>query len=333
MVRSYFHQIPDGRYVGKGCMDDNGIESTLIPFEVALEVQGSNVRVDYSKVPDAQIGPVNCPLPSTVSASRIAISMLAGGSEAPTEGHFRPIEVITRPGSMFHPRSPSPCFLYGWPALQSMEVIYQAISRAMPELVPACSGGDICGSVWWGTRETTGEVWADGTPLPVGQGGHSSGDGSTCLHVAEAASRFAPTEVWESRNPWLINRIELAQDSCGAGEFRGGLGLDIEFEMLEETFVTTVVERTKLPPWGINKGKSARANNVMLKKVNGGEINIPKETGFKINKGEKITFITGGGGGYGDPKNRKQSSIKNDLKQEYLSREYVNEHYNFYIKD
>ena len=63
------------------------------------------------------------------------------------------------------------------------------------------------------------------------------------------------------------------------------------------------------------------------------KINIPKKTGFKINKGEKITFITGGGGGYGDPKNRKQSSIKNDLKQEYLSREYVNEHYNFYIKN
>ena len=28
--------------------------------------------------------------------------MLAGGSEAPTEGHFRPVEVITREGTMFH---------------------------------------------------------------------------------------------------------------------------------------------------------------------------------------------------------------------------------------
>ena len=100
--------------------------------------------------------------------------------------------------------------------------------------------------------------------------------------------------------------------------------------MLEETFVTTVVERTKLPPWGINGGKEARANNVILNKNNNEKINIPKKTGYKINKGEKITFITGGGGGYGDPKKRKKSSIKNDLKQEYLSKEYVNEHYNFF---
>ena len=92
-------------------------------------------------------------------------------------------------------------------------------------------------------------------PHPVGQGGFFGGDGITSMHHNSAGTRISPIEIWESRNPWLVNKIELAQDSCGAGEFRGGLGLDIEFEMLEETFVTTVVERTKLPPWGINGGK------------------------------------------------------------------------------
>src|SRR5207244_2158004 len=82
-----------------------------------LVLAGSTVRLDYSRAPDAHPGPINCPIPSTVSASRIAITMLAGGGEAPNEGHFRPLEVITRPGSMFHPLPPSPCFLYGWPAI------------------------------------------------------------------------------------------------------------------------------------------------------------------------------------------------------------------------
>ena len=333
VVRSYFHQIPDGRYVGKGCMDDNGIESTLIPFEVALEVQGSNVRVDYSKVPDAQIGPVNCPLPSTVSATRIAISMLAGGSEAPTEGHFRPIEVITRPGSMFHPKSPSPCFLYGWPALQSMEVIYQAISRATPELVPACSGGDICGSVWWGTRETTGEVWADGTPLPVGQGGHSSGDGSTCLHVAEAASRFAPTEVWESRNPWLIEKVELAQDSCGAGEHRGGMGLDFHFLMLEDSYVTATMERCKTEPWGSNGGKEGRPNGGAVMWPDGEKTEITKVTGLKVTKDSTFEIRCGGGGGYGDPDKRTVEAVMSDLREGYISETYARENYPHAFKE
>ena len=181
VVRSYFEQIPDGRYVGQGVMDDNGLDDELLPFEVVVEVEGSTVRIDYSGAPDASPGPINCPLPSTVSGSRIAISMLAGGGEAPNDGYFRPIEIVTRPGSMFQPFSPSPCFLYGWPALQAIEVIYEAVAKAIPEAVPACSGGDICGLVWWGTREATGEPSADGSPHPVGQGAHVNGDGASSL--------------------------------------------------------------------------------------------------------------------------------------------------------
>ena len=40
--------------------------------------------------------------------------------------------------------------------------------------------------------------------------------------------------------------------------------------------------------------------------------------------------MTGGGGGYGNPKNRRISSIKNDLKQEYISIEHIIEYYKFF---
>ena len=333
LVRKSLSKIPNGLYSGYGQMDSNGVNEEIVKFKISIEVKDSDLILDFTEVPDQQNGPITCPLPSTVSKARVAFAMMAGNGQQPNEGFFRPLEIRTRKGSMFHPVSPAPCFLNGWPGLQVIEIIYKVLSDKLPEAFPASSGGCLASAVWWGKREKDGEPWADGAPHPVGQGGFFGGDGITSMHHNSAGTRISPIEIWESRNPWLINRIELAQDSCGAGEFRGGLGLDIEFEMLEETFVTTVVERTKLPPWGINEGKSARANNVILKKVNGEKINIPKKTGFKINKGEKITFITGGGGGYGDPKNRKQSSIKNDLKQEYLSREYVNEHYNFYIKN
>ena len=100
----------------------------------------------------------------------------------------------------------------------------------MPEAVPACSGGDICALVWWGVREATGEPWADGAPHPVGQGASLRGDGaSSLMHHAEAATRFSPTEVWEAKNPWLIEQVELAPDSCGPGRYRGGLGVDMHF--------------------------------------------------------------------------------------------------------
>ncbi|MDE0306411.1 MAG: hydantoinase B/oxoprolinase family protein [Albidovulum sp.] len=328
IVRQYFEKIPDGRYVGQGEMDNNGVDEHRVPFEVTVEVNGSTVRVDYSNTPDAQPGPINCPLPSTVSASRVAISMLAGGGEAPCEGHFRPIEVATRPGSMFHPSSPSPCFLYGWPALQSIEVIYNAISKAMPEAVPACSGGDLAALVWWGVREKTGEPWADGSPHPVGAGAHIGGDGATMMHAAEAATRFSATEIWEAKNPWLLERVEFSPDSCGAGRYRSGLGVDLHFFMFEDAYVTSAIERSFNQPWGLHGGKSGRANSARLRFADGsyGE-SFAKATRLKVPKGSTLELFTGGGGGYGPAAERAVEAVEADLREGYITEAHAREHY------
>ncbi len=320
VVRSYFERLPDGRYVGEGRMDNNGVDDEQVPFEIVLEIDGSTVRVDYSTAPDAQPGPINCPIASTVSASRIAITMLAGGGEAPNEGHFRPIEIVTRPGSMFHPNPPAPCFLYGWPAMQAMEVIYDAVSKAMPEAVPSCSGGDICSLVWWGVREKTGEPWADGSPHPVGQGASVRGDGANSLiHHAEAATRFSPTEVWESKNPWLLEKVELAPDSGGAGRYRGGLGLEMHFHILEDSYVTAAIERTKTPPWGLAGGHEGRPNAADLLLPDGSLRRFGKITRLHCPKGSTLRLHTGGGGGYGPAAERDPAAVLADLQEGYVS--------------
>src|SRR6266550_6005027 len=48
IVRAYFEKLPDGRYVGQGQMDNNGLDDNPVPFEVAVEVDGSTVRVDFT---------------------------------------------------------------------------------------------------------------------------------------------------------------------------------------------------------------------------------------------------------------------------------------------
>ncbi len=327
VVRSYFEKLPDGRYTGQGVMDNDGITDEPVPFEVTLEVDGSTVRVDFSAAPAARPGPVNCPIPSTVSASRIAISMLAGSGQSPNEGHFRPIEVVARPGSMFHPEAPSPCFLYGWPAMQAMEVIYDAVSKAMPEAVSACSGGDICALVWWGVREN-GEPWADGSPHPVGQGASIHGDGANSLiHHAEAATHFSPTEVWEAKNPWLLEKVELAPDSGGAGRHRGGVGVDLFFQAREDMYVTSAVERTKTAPWGLEGGEAARANRAALRLPDGTRTFFGKATRLLVPKGSTLELYNGGGGGYGPPRERDPAAVRDDIREGYFTEAFSRRHY------
>lgn len=328
VVRNYFEKIPDGRYVGEGRMDSNGLDDEPVPFEIEVEVEGSTVRLDFSRVPDASAGPINCPVAATVSASRIAISMLAGAGESPNEGIYRPIEVITRPGSMFHPQSPSPVFLYFTAGFQAIEAIYHGLAQAMPEGVPACSGGDICALVWWGVRESDGEPWADASPHPVGQGGRHGVDGAHGLiHIGSSNTRFSPVEIWETRNPWLVERVEFAVDSCGPGRFRGGLGCDLSFSMLEDCWVTPIIERTKTAPWALASGGEARANDALIRYADGTTRRVAKATGLKMPRGAAIDVLCGGGSGYGPPEQRDPAAVLADLREEYISEDHARRYY------
>jgi N-methylhydantoinase B len=328
VVRSWFDRLPDGVYVGHGEMDSDGLTEDRVPFELSVEVSGSSVRVDYTNAPPVQAGPINCPRPSTVSASRIAITMLAGGGESPNEGHFRAIEVLTKPNTLFHPEPPAPCFLYGWAGDQAMEAIYQAVFQAMPEAVPACSGGDICALVFWGTREHTREPWTDGGPHAIGQGAHIGGDGqSAIMHISESATHVASVEVAEAKNPWLMERVELAQDSCGPGQHRGGLGVDYDFHFLEDSLMTSTLERTKNAPWGLAGGEEARPNALDLELPGGELVPYSKATRVVVPKGAIVHLHTGGGGGYGPPAERDVAAVLADVRDGYLSEEHARTHY------
>ena len=334
VVRSYLERIPDGRYVAQGQMDSDGVSDDPVPFEVAVEVDGSTIRLDYTNAPDATRGPVNCPLPMTVSISRVVMTMLASSGEAPNEGHFRPIEVVTRPGSMFHPLAPAPCFLFGWSATQAADTALRALAAVVPELVPADSAGDICGVLWWGFREETGEFWGDGSPHPVGQGASARGDGgSSLIHFLEAATRIAPLEVWEGKNPWLFERFELAPDSGGPGCFRGGLGPDLFVELLEEAWCTSTLERTKTPPVGIAGGLCGRPNSGVIRYPDGRREPVAKATGLRVPKGTVYELRCGGGGGYGPPAERDPALVRDDLREGYITEAHARAHYAHALPD
>lgn len=328
VVRKYLEKIPDGRYVGKGMIDNNGIDDIPIPFEVSVEVDGSDITVDYSKAPPVTGGPLNCPIATTISATRMALTYLANGGDMASEGHFRPLTVVSKPGTLFHAEKPAPTFLFFVPAMRAMEAIWEAISKAMPDNVTAGSDGDIEGAVWWGTHRDSGEAWVEGFPHMGGQGASAHGDGlSAMMHPMQAATRNTPAEVFETRCPWILEKFELAQDSCGAGTYRSGLGVDIAYHMLDDSYVTVFIEQQKSEPWTVAEGKPGRSNRGVLKFPDGSEKPITKETGLLVPEGGTLEFRTGGGGGYGPPEARSAEAIADDLRNGYISLAHVKKYY------
>jgi N-methylhydantoinase B len=328
VVRNFFKKIPDGTYRATAHLDNNGVDDRTIEFDITVTVQGTDVRVDFSGVPDAQPGPVNCPLPSTVSGARVAIAMLAGGAhEIPNEGHFRPLEVVTRPGSMFHPVEPQPCYLYGWPLMSAMEAMYQAFAAAAPDYVPSGSAGDVCGVLFHGRRQQGGAEFFGGASLPVGQGAHARGDGATMFVLALAQSQTQSPELQEAKLPVLYERWEFAADSAGPGQFRGGLGWELHYRLLEDAKLIAVMERTKAPSWAQQGGFGGQPNRFEVDFAGGNTEPFIKVTDRAVPAGSRFRIFCGGGGGYGPPRQREPEAVKLDLLNEVISLEHAQRYY------
>jgi N-methylhydantoinase B len=327
LMRAFISGIPDGRYVGAGYLDDNGVDENPIRFEIAVEVAGSTVRFDFTGTPDAQRGPVNCPLPSTVAGCRLAMAMLARASCPPNEGFFRPLEVVTRQGSMFHPVSPQPCYLYGWPMESAIEALMEAFTRAADGIAPAGSAGDIVAVLACGYGAGGYEDWMVGCALPVGQGGHATGDGSLLSVHSQAFSTLIPMEVEEAKTPVLFERMEIIPDSCGPGRHRGGAGWLRQYKLLADSAVICTVERTRVPPQGQRGGGQAAANRVTVVTPDGKRRVIRKITRLLVPSGTILQVEVGGGGGYGPPSERDPASVRRDLREGYISTGHARQFY------
>ena len=155
VVRSYFEKLPDGRYVGHGVMDDDGISDEPIPFEVVLEVDGSTVRLDYSqRARRARRGrsTARSRRPSRRAASRS--TMLAGGGECAERGPL-PADRGRHAAGLDVPPAAAGAVL---PLRLAGDAgdrgdLQRGRRGACRRRSRACSGGDICALVWWGVRE------------------------------------------------------------------------------------------------------------------------------------------------------------------------------------
>jgi N-methylhydantoinase B len=126
----------------------------------------------------------------------------------------------------------------------------------------------------------------------------------------------------------IVRRFELATDSAGAGEFAGGPGINVEYEVTRDAFVTSVIERTVNQPWGLDGGTEGRAQALFLILPDGTKRRIAgKTTALRLAAGTKVLLETAGGGGYGDPHDRESAQIRRDLELGYISEEAARERY------
>jgi N-methylhydantoinase B len=157
---------------------------------------------------------------------------------------------------------------------------------------------------------------------------------SATVCINDGDTHNSPVEAFEARNPdQLVIRRALRQDSGGAGEFRGGLGVAREIRYLEgATRAFYEVERTVCAPWGLFGGKDALANRISVVRADGNvEVIKGKSMVSDLAANEGTLLEAGGGGGFGDPLLRPVEKVLADVRSEYVSIESARDNYGVVI--
>ncbi|MGZ3292326.1 MAG: hydantoinase B/oxoprolinase family protein [Xanthobacteraceae bacterium] len=331
--RNVVVQLPDGIYEAEASIDDDGlIRDEEVPIRVKITIKGSDMTIDLSGCSAERKAAINS---RTYAGARVAYKALTGPLDPVNEGSFRALKVVIPEGNIMMAKFPAP--MSGWSAIVPtvVDTIVVALAKAMPDRVPAGHHGLLGGSVvFFGLHPKTKRRFIVQSIEGGGWGGRPFEDGeSATVSVCQGDVRNGSIEGIELKCPVLVESRALRRDSCGAGKYRGGLGLDMKVRNLVEgkwNFERT--RRSKCPPWGIAGGTAGEPGGNLLK--------LPGEKAFKWITGANIPVPlnslaivrTGGGGGWGDPLERDAALVAADAAEGLISRRAAHELYGVVLR-
>ena len=331
--RNVVAQLPDGIYEAEASIDDDGlIRDEEVPIRVKITIKGSDMIIDLSGCSAERKAAINS---RTYAGARVAYKALTGPLDPVNEGSFRALKVVIPEGNIMMAKFPAP--MSGWSAIVPtvVDTIVVALAKAMPDRVPAGHHGLLGGFVvFFGLHPKTKRRFIVQSIEGGGWGGRPFEDGeSATVSVCQGDVRNGSIEGIELKCPVLVESRALRQDSCGAGRYRGGLGLDMKVRNLVEgkwNFERT--RRSKCPPWGIAGGTAGEPGGNLLK--------LPGEKAFKWITGANIPVPlnslaivrTGGGGGWGDPLERDAALVAADAAEGLISRRAAQELYGVVLR-
>ncbi len=307
-MRSAIGTLPNGTYQGEDWLDDDGAGGDPIPIRVTIDIADDRARFDFSRTGDAARGPVNT-TPFIAAASVFyAMKVLVGPDIQPSGGCYRPLEIVTRPGSVLQPGPERPVVGGNHETSQRVaDAIFRALEPAVPGRLTA-GGPTTSGLLLFAGRRGDGAWTTFYETHGGGEGARADRDGAPVVRVHMSNVMNTPAEVIEAEYPIRVARQALRRGSGGAGAHRGGDGLHREYVMLaDDMSLTSMFERAVVPPYGLQGGEPGALFRVEIETVAGERQVLPGKANVRLERGDRVVLESCGGGGYGQPAPRAKT--------------------------
>ncbi len=327
MMEAEIAKIPNGCYSGEGYVYYDGRHpGSKFTIRVDIEVKDHAIKFDYSRTDDQTNGFVNGTFTSSASATILTLLQMVNPDIPHNEGMVQPIEIIIPQGTILNAAYPKATTFGNHLCPPNADAIQRALASVMPDRVTAGWNNLLC-SLTTGINPHNSEKYVDigFMGLKGGSGAMLGTDGYDHIGMIDASGGVLDQdyEMFEQQTPHTLIRHELLADSAGAGEWRGGLGVETIFRIgSDDTQLVTFGDGDFEPAFGLFGGGEGTLNFIRLHYPDGSVV-TPKNKDLitGVPKGVLYHQEAGGGGGYGDPRKRDRKLLAEEVKNGIISAE------------
>ena len=322
LTREQIRGWPKGSFSFTDHIDDDGLSDAPVPIRATITVHEDHVSVDYAGSSPQVKAAINSTLSYTKSCTYLSVRCALKGEVPNNAGVFRCIEVTVPEGSVLNPQAPAAVAARALTGYRVFDAMLGALAQIVPDRIPAAGEGGntvVCIS----GRRANRKPFIIVDMICGAWGARPNADGIEAITNASQNLSNTPVESLEANHPVRIEAYELMADSCGAGKWRGGLGIRRSYRLLaDEALLQLRADRMKFLPYGLDGGGPAPAARNLIERA-GITSALPSKTTGWMKQDELIIHEQPGGGGFGDPFTRDPERVARDVWNGKISEGYA----------
>jgi len=328
-MRRAISRLKEGAYEAEILIEDDVTSKEPVRLHTTVTLKDGGITIDLSQSCDQLASGLNCPESSTISMVHYAVKAVVAPDLPQNQGCDRPITVVTRKGSIFDPERPAAVSIRHLSQQALADLVLKALIPVSDVNVSAGCHVSFPAYVAGGFDDRPEMRQDDGSKpyyviadiLGGGMGGSPEGDGLNAVDSHGGNCALLSGEIMETLSPVRVLRTALVPGSGGAGRFRGGLGMERDYQILSEVSIVTGYNqqtRTDTAPWGFAGGGPGSTAALIRNPGTDDEADLgSKMVGIRLRRGDVLRVRGAGGGGWGDAAERDATSIEADRREGY----------------
>lgn len=323
-ARAVLARLPRGTWRFSDYLDSDVASDLPVRLAVAVTLDGDGIHIDFTGTDPQLQAAMNIPSDGQVhpwlTLRVMAMVATLDPGVALNAGLQRPIRLTAPWGTVVNPRRPAAVGVRHAACVRVNDLLNGALGQAAPLVMTAANSGMIVPVVVAEPDGQGGRVVQVVEPMTGGTGARHGHDGTDGRDPSISNLANNPVETVEAELDIEIERYALRAGSAGAGEWRGGCGLELVFRIgRNDTMVLARgMERAVFRPWGMAGGMPGAPASLVISRTDGSVETLRRVDVLSLQHGDCVTLLTAGAGGYGDPRRRDPARVVEDVRRGLL---------------